>query len=91
MSGDGNHEARDGVVRYRDFPNPFRPVLVTGGRSDALEDRANLAARVDDIRRPPDQFGQSGRHLRNPRQFLPSAETLWKFIARNARHYLPQL
>jgi len=25
------------------------------------------------------------------KRFLPSAETLWKFIARNGRHYLPQL
>ena len=24
------------------------------------------------------------------KRFLPSAETLWKFIARNGRHYLPQ-
>ncbi|HEY5738412.1 MAG TPA: LysR family transcriptional regulator [Gammaproteobacteria bacterium] len=25
------------------------------------------------------------------KRFLPSAETLWKFIARNGRHYLPKL
>jgi len=25
------------------------------------------------------------------KRFLPSADTLWKFIARNGRHYLPQL